>query len=354
VSQEVSRHEVVYENAAAMNGVPDGAVSLVVTSPPYPMIEMWDESFAKEDAAVARALAKRDGAAAFEAMHRQLDEVWAECHRALEPGGIACINVGDATRTLGGEYRLYSNHARILQAAMRIGFSILPDILWRKPTNSPNKFLGSGTLPAGAYVTYEHEYVLILRKGPPRRFKSDAERLRRRRSAFFWEERNHWFSDLWTGLRGTAQGLPNAATRDRSAAYPFELAYRLIQMYSLIGDLVLDPFLGTGTTMVAALGSGRDSLGYERDTTLAPTIRASLEAAPGIGLRRAEDRLQAHLRFAEERAADGRPMKHHHRGYDFPVATRQETDIDFVLPWTLNEVDAGVFNAEVDPVHFRL
>ena len=83
-------------------------------------------------------------------------------------------------------------------------------------------------LPAGAYVTLEHEYVLIFRKGAKREFKTEAEKKKRRESALFWEERNIWYSDVWTDIKGTEQALPNAVSRQRSAAFPFNLAYRLI------------------------------------------------------------------------------------------------------------------------------
>ena len=269
---ETTQHQIHFADARQMAALPDGSVALVVTSPPYPMIALWDEQFAAADPRIANALTAEDGNQAFESMHARLDAVWRECHRVLQPGGLACINIGDATRKIGGEFRLFSNHSRILHALTEIGFSILPDILWRKPTNAPNKFLGSGMLPAGAYVTYEHEYILIARNGVPRTF-SPADKARRRRSAFFWEERNAWFSDLWLGLVGARQllgpsGIDGADARLRSAAYPFELAYRLIQMYSLIGDTVLDPFLGTGTTTTAAIASGRSSQGFEIEANL--------------------------------------------------------------------------------------
>ena len=251
-----------------MDAVPDGSVSLVVTSPPYPMIELWDEQFAAADPPVARALAAEDGNRAFDAMHTRLDAVWRECRRVLQPGGLACINIGDATRNIGGEFRLFSNHSRILQALTALGFSVLPDILWRKPTNAPNKFLGSGMLPAGAYVTYEHEYILIARNGGPRKF-SPADKARRRRSAFFWEERNQWFSDVWLDLVGARQLLGNAGfddrdTRTRSAAYPFELAYRLIQMYSLSANGAR-PVSDPGRPPLAAIaGAAPASIEIER------------------------------------------------------------------------------------------
>src|SRR4029079_11532235 len=120
---------------------------------------------------------------------------------------MLCIDVGDATRTVGGRFRCYPNAARITSTVMRLAFDPLPAIVWRKPTNAPNKFMGSGMLPPGAYVTYEHEHVLIFRKGSKRAFASAAEKAARHRSAYFWEERNVWFSDVWTDLVGARQEL---------------------------------------------------------------------------------------------------------------------------------------------------
>jgi len=319
-----------------MAAVPDGSVSLVVTSPPYPMIELWDAQFAAADPHIAQALSAERGNQAFELMHCRLDVVWRECHRVLQPGGLACINIGDATRKIGGEFRLFSNHSRILHALTGLGFSVLPDILWRKPTNAPNKFLGSGMLPAGAYVTYEHEYILIARKGGPRKF-SPADKARRRRSAFFWEERNVWFSDVWLDLVGTRQLLGNTGLEDpdarvRSAAYPFELACRLIQMHSLIGDTVLDPFLGTGTTAAAAIAGSRSSIGCEIESSLARPIRNTIETAVPLGREYAQRRLVAHLDFVQSREEAGRPCRHVNRHYGFPVVTGQEADLELLAP----------------------
>lgn len=350
MTETTSHHRLLFGDARVLRDVEDASVQLVVTSPPYPMIEMWDEGFAEGDAGVRAALDRGDGRAAFEAMHQQLDQVWSELLRVLEPGGMAAINIGDATRKLGEEFRLYPNHARILQSAMALGFSVLPDILWRKPTNAPNKFLGSGMLPGGAYVTYEHEYVLILRKGGPRVFKSSAEKTRRRRSAYFWEERNVWFSDLWTDLRGTSQGLGDPELRARSAAFPFELPYRLIQMYSLVGDTVLDPFLGTGTTMAAAIASGRQAIGIERDESFRTTVEAALGEAPTLGMQKARERLNAHRAFVANRLADGRSFKHHHAGYDVPVITAQERELTLVRPDALIPQGEGRFVSELIPV----
>ena len=232
-----------------MDAIPSNSIDLVVTSPPYPMIEMWDEVFSKQNVKIGEALNQKDGPSAFELMHKELDLVWDEVSRVLKRGGIACINIGDATRTIDDHFALYTNHSRIHTYMQQIGFSALPIILWRKQTNAPNKFMGSGMMPPGAYVTLEHEYVLILRKGNKKAFKTEDEKEQRRASSFFWEERNIWFSDVWTDLKGTSQNLFDNKVRGRSAAYPIELPYRLITMFSVKGDNVLDPFLGIGTTM---------------------------------------------------------------------------------------------------------
>ena len=351
----VTRHEIHFADSRRMSAVPDDAIDLVVTSPPYPMIELWDGAFAAADPRVAEALSDEDGPRAFDLMHARLDAVWRECHRVLRPGGLACVNIGDATRKTGGEFRLFSNHSRILQELVSLGFSPLPDILWRKPTNAPNKFLGSGMLPAGAYVTYEHEYVLIVRKGSPRTFAAPAEKERRRRSAFFWEERNVWFSDVWSDLTGTNQLLADLPARSRSAAFPFELPYRLIQMHSLIGDTVLDPFLGTGTTAAAAMASGRSSIGFEIENSLERTVRDAIDAAVPAGRERARRRLEAHLDFVRSREEAGRPCRHVNRRYGFPVTTNQEVDLELIVPSAIscaNRLEGrrnGTFSAACEP-----
>jgi DNA modification methylase len=322
----VTTHRIHFADSRALDFVDSGSIALVVTSPPYPMIEMWDDCFASLNPDIRTALETCDGRRAFVLMHEELDKTWLHVHRLLVDGGIACINIGDATRKLGKTFRLYANHSRILSSCLEIGFDVLPLILWRKTTNAPNKFMGSGMLPVGAYVTLEHEYILVLRKGERRSFASPEEKLNRRESAFFWEERNLWFSDVWD-LKGTKQGLNHEAVRSRSAAFPFELAYRLINMFSARQDTVLDPFLGTGTTMHAAAASERNSIGVEIDgrfrTYLAEATPKVLATLNGY----INDRLQRHVRFIEEYAIrKGRP-KYVNAHHGFPVVTSQETDL---------------------------
>lgn len=320
-------HRVLFKNAQSMTEIPSGSVDLVVTSPPYPMIAMWDSLFALQNSAVSELLQRGDGCRAFELMHRELDKVWVQVYRVLKEGGFACINIGDATRTVGGEFRLYPNHSRVLSCCMELGFSVLPEILWRKQTNAPNKFMGSGMLPAGAYVTLEHEFILILRKGRPRRFSSVNEQRRRRESAFFWEERNEWFSDVWVDLKGAKQNIIDQEVRERSGAFPFELPYRLINMYSIKGDTVLDPFLGTGTTMVAAMAAGRNSIGFESDPKFQRHIFHRFANVVTFANQQIEERLRRHLAFVKAQTKIYGSLRYVNKHYGFPVMTRQETEI---------------------------
>jgi hypothetical protein len=152
----------------------------------------------------------------------------------------------------------------------------------------------------------------------------------RQQSAFFWEERNQWFSDLWE-IRGTNQKLDTKNSRERSGAYPFEIPYRLINMYSVKGDIVLDPFLGTGTTSLAAMALGRNSIGYEVDENLSETIFDNLESKNiNILNELIKERLNAHIQFVEKKILNSdTDFKHFNEHYSFPVMTSQETSLIF-------------------------
>lgn len=258
-----TNHKVLCSDSRNLKDVPDNSVDLIITSPPYPMIGMWDDVFCLMDPSIRSDLSVNPKNA-FEKMHTCLDDVWKECDRVLKNNGFACINIGDATRTINGVFALYSNHSRIIKSFEQMGFYTLPDILWRKQSNAPNKFMGSGMLPAGAYVTYEHEYILVFRKGEKRPFDKKQASIRRD-SAFFWEERNVWFSDLWDGVKGTSQKMSNTDSRDRNASFPFEVPYRIINMYSCKGDTILDPFGGLSTSTIAAIASERNSISVDID-----------------------------------------------------------------------------------------
>ncbi len=319
-------HKLVFTDSRNLSTIETESIDLVVTSPPYPMIEMWDALFAELNSDIGSAIAESDGKSAFNLMHAELDKVWLELERIVRPSGFVCINIGDATRTLGDEFGLYSNHSRIINSMTKMSFCALPLILWRKTTNAPTKFMGSGMLPAGAYVTLEHEYILIFRKGGKRHFKTEEEKGCRNASALFWEERNKWFSDLWD-LSGVRQTLNNSKLRERSAAYPFELSYRLINMYSVKGDMVLDPFLGTGTTMFSAMASERNSIGVEYDSDFKNTIIENMGAVARTANQRMLQRLREHQAFMDDYIKlKGEPKyKNNHLG--FPVVARQEREM---------------------------
>lgn len=251
--------EVHLASATAMGAVPEASVHLVVTSPPYPLIEMWDAQLS-----AATGLPPEDPRF-FEACHAHLARVWAECARVLVPGGILCVNIGDATRSLNGAFRLYPNHVEVVRHCEALGLHSLVPILWRKPTNKPNAFLGSGFLPPNAYVTLDCEHILVFRKGPPR--KLPPKDPLRYASAVSKAERDVWFSQVWD-VKGAAQ--------DGTAAYPEEVPTRLIRMFSLLGDTVLDPFLGSGTTLRAAHRLGRKGIGFEVNPALAERLRATV------------------------------------------------------------------------------
>jgi site-specific DNA-methyltransferase (cytosine-N4-specific) len=308
----------------------DDSVSLVVTSPPYPMVEMWDESFAAQDETIGAALERGDGAAAFDKMHDLLAEAWAEVARVLEPGGIAVVNVGDATRRIDGTFEQYPNAAAVTDRVRATGLSSLPGLLWRKPTNSAAKFMGSGTLPPNAYPTLEHEHLLVFRNGDTRTYPpGDDERYA---SAYFWEERNEWFSDLWE-FTGTRQRLSATDAdgdaldddlRERSGAFPLTVPLRLVLMFSTYGETVLDPFWGTGTTSLAALVAGRDSVGVERERALVEAFDDRATEAPERSRAIATDRLDAHRQFLAD--WDDTP-NYEAEHYDFGVVTKQERHI---------------------------
>lgn len=316
------------------------------------MIEMWDECFAALNSDVSEALRAADGMRAFEAMHAILDAVWESCVRVLRPGGLICINIGDATRTVGGSFALYPNHARILQACLKLGLNPLPAIIWRKQTNAPNKFMGSGMLPAGAYVTLEHEYILILRKGDKRSFSSLKERAVRQESAFFWEERNQWFSDLWD-FKGERQTIQAPEVARRSAAFPYELPFRLISMYSAVGDTVVDPFAGTGTTSAAAAALARNSVGYEIDPSICRVALDRVKTARQELNARNRKRLADHISFVADRQAKGKELGHVSDVYGFPIVTRQEREMRLHEVNSIGEERPGTLRVTYRPLEIQ-
>ena len=160
-----TKHRIQHGDSRNMTTVGDETVDLTISSPPYPMIQMWDPVSYSLNTDIETRLNRCDGHTAFDLMHRELDKIWCELHRVTKNGGIVYTNIGGATRKIGNVFQLYSNYSRISQKFTQIGFISLPTVLWRKQTNSPNKFMGSGMMPPNAYVTMENEYILLFRKG---------------------------------------------------------------------------------------------------------------------------------------------------------------------------------------------
>lgn len=230
---------VVYEHTSAdMSEIDSNSVHLVVTSPPYPMVEKWDSLF---------------GAVDFWEQHHTLRGTWEECSRVLVKGGIACINMGDATRTIESNFCCYPNFAYLSVQLFEMGFTPLIPILWKKISNRPNAFLGSGMIPPNGYVSQDCEYIGIFRKGGLRTYPPNDKN--RYDSSFTKEQRDKWFSQIWEiqGERGAS----------KTSAFPPEVPMRLIRMFSCIGETVLDPFSGTGTTKKVCEELGRNFIGYE-------------------------------------------------------------------------------------------
>jgi len=202
------------------------------------MIKKWDSLFRKVN---------------FQHQHTVLDKTWKECYRILIPGGICCINIGDATRTIDKNFACYPNFARVVIKCMAIGFTPLIPILWKKISNRPNAFLGSGFLPPNAYVSQDCEYIIILRKGILRKFPIKDRT--RKSSTYTRKQRDLWFQQTWK--------VPGAKGAKQTSSFPEEIPYRLIRMFSVIGDTVVDPFCGPkNTTGIVAKQLKRNYVGY--------------------------------------------------------------------------------------------
>jgi site-specific DNA-methyltransferase (cytosine-N4-specific) len=241
---------MIYNHSSeSMHEVEDKSVHLVVTSPPYPMIAKWDELPLFLEGREDELINRRD----FYIQHSRLQKIWLEVKRVLVDGGIACINIGDATRSIDGEFCCYPNFAMLSIHMMNMGFTPLVPIIWRKISNRPNAFLGSGMLPPNGYIAQDCEYIGIYRKGNKRKFTPHD--LQRYASEFSKDERDRWFQQIWQ--------IPGAMGAKETSAFPTEVPFRLIQMFSCIDEVVLDPFSGTGTTSKVCEKLERKFIGYE-------------------------------------------------------------------------------------------
>ena len=245
-----------------MDWIADESVHLVLTSPPYWTLKEYPLNKAQ--------LGLIDD---YEHFHNELDKVWKHCFRVLVPGGRLVCVVGDVclSRRRHGRHMVMPLHADIVVRARKIGFDNLSPIFWYKIANANyevengSSFLGKPYEP-NAIIKNDVEFILMLRKPGGYRQPTEAQRDASRLSK---EEYQEWFQQIWN--------LNGESTRDHPAPFPEELAYRLVRMFSFAGDTVLDPFMGTGTTLLAAARCDRNSIGVEIDSGFAKKARARLE-----------------------------------------------------------------------------
>ena len=262
VQQLPTRHALRIGDAREMSEIDPASIHLVLTSPPY-----WT---LKEYPAHPKQLGL---VADYEKFHVELDKAWQHCFRVLVPGGRLVCVVGDVclSRRRHGRHMVMPMHADIVVRARKIGFDNLTPIFWYKISNASyevengSSFLGKPYEP-NAIIKNDVEFILMLRK--PGGYRQPTEE-QREASRLSKEEHQEWFQQIWN--------LHGESTRDHPAPYPLELAYRLVRMFSFVGDTVLDPFAGLGTTLLAAARCDRNSIGVEVEPAYVEKARARLE-----------------------------------------------------------------------------
>lgn len=241
-----TKHLLINGDSRKMSKIQNESVHLIVTSPPY-----WQ----LKDYGTNNQIGFND---TYETYINNLNLVWKECHRILMPGCRLCVNIGDqfARSVYYGRYKVVPIHSEIIRFCESIGFDYLGNIIWQKPTSmhttGGEKVMGTYPYPRGGIVKIDFEYILLFRKfGKAPTASQEAKEA----SALTVKEWNEYFSSHWT--------FSGAKQNRHIAVFPEELPKRLIKMFSFVGDTVCDPFMGSGTTALAAGAIGRNSVGYE-------------------------------------------------------------------------------------------
>ena len=266
-----TRHEMILGDARDLGFIPDESVHLVVTSPPYFNLKPYASD------AGGRQLGRIDD---YESFLDELDRVWRECARVLVPGGRVCCVIGDILipRRADGRHRVLPLPADIQVRSRKHGLDNLTPILWFKIGNRTNEAGGGSSgyygkpYQPGAIIKNDTEHLLMLRK--PGGYRT-TPMIQRALSVLQRDEMDAWMRPVWSDIRG-------ASLRDgHPAPFPPEIAERLIRMFSFAGDTVLDPFAGSGSTAVAAIRAGRNSVSIEIEAEYlsAAVRRSAVEAA---------------------------------------------------------------------------
>ncbi len=246
-------HRLIHGDARDLSYLDDESIHLVVTSPPYWILKEYHNT-----------PGQMGHIQDYEEFLENLRQVWAECFRILVPGGRLVCVVGDVclSRRRFGRHVVVPLHADICVICRKIGFDNLNPIIWHKIANANyevsrgNGFLGKPYEP-NAIIKNDIEFILMQRK--PGGYRKPTEQ-QRDQSRLTKKEYDEWFQQFWT--------MTGASTKKKHPApFPLELAYRLVRMFSFAGDTVLDPFVGTGTTCVAAMKCHRNSMGIDIDPT---------------------------------------------------------------------------------------
>lgn len=248
---KMTTHKLYLGDSRDLSYIPDKSVHLVLTSPPYWNLKEYEQG--------ANQLGIIND---YQCFIDELNKVWKECYRILVPGGRLVCVVGDVclSRKKYGKHAVMPLHSDIAVECRKIGFDNLNPILWHKisnakfEANTSSSFLGKPYEP-NAIVKNDIEYILMQRK--PGGYRSPTEE-QRKNSMIPKEDFQNWFSQIWR--------LPGASTKNgHPAPFPLELATRLVTMFSFVDDVVLDPFCGSGTTMLAAIETNRNSIGIETE-----------------------------------------------------------------------------------------
>jgi len=254
-----THHKIILGDSRAMAEVQDESVHLVITSPPY-----WQ----LKDYGHENQIGFND---TYEEYINNLNLVWNECYRILYPGCRLCVNIGDqfARSVYYGRYKIIPIRTEIIKFCETIGFDYMGAIIWQKVTTTNTTggatIMGSFPYPRNGIVKLDYEFILLFKKlgkSPKPTYEQKD------RSKMTTEEWNEYFHGHWN-FSGERQD-------QHLAVFPEELPRRLIRMFSFVGDNVLDPFLGSGTTSLAARNLERHSIGYEINKEFLPIIKTKL------------------------------------------------------------------------------